>query len=152
MRHRDGGWRGAISGVANALTDLFRAEIDELASELRESRRKLVRVLVLAIGALFLAFWWLAILLFSAIEIVGLWLPRWGAALSVAGALTLGLLILWLVLRSAVGRLDSPVETVQRRVENHLLWWNETLGRDPSGPRLEGVDPDEESRPETRSR
>jgi len=131
-----GKWSESIQSVGNALIDLVRAEVEELGRDLRTSRANVVRLLILAGGAIFLSFWLLAILLYSAIEVASLWLPRWGAALAVAGIVAIVVAVIGLLIRGTLKSLDSPVRTVQRRVESHIGWWNETLGSAP-GSRLE---------------
>jgi len=139
---RDRSWAGSFQKIGRALSELMRAEVDELGRDLKASRSKLKRALLFAGASLFLAFWLLAILLYAAVEFAAIWLPRWGAALAVAGVLVLVIAVLLLLFRSVARQLDSPVRTVKRRVEDHFLWWNDTIGpgRDAHGELDRGAD------------
>ena len=129
-------WSGAMRGVAESFLDLLRAEASELGRDLARSRRLVVRILILvAIAACFL-FWAIAVLLLAAVEGLSLVWPRWAAALAVAAVLLVVIAGLGLAARATARRLESPANTVRRRIDDHVQWWNESLASDRG--RLEG--------------
>lgn len=127
MRVRRRSWLELIRAVGKALLELAAAEIEALVGDLKASGRALAGVLLLFVVAAFFGFWTLGLLFYAAVEALTLWLPRWGAALAVAGAGLLGVAIVagigWLRLR----RLESPAETVRRRVRDHVGWLQESV-------------------------
>ena len=51
------------------------------------------------------------------------WLPIWGAALAVTGLLALVATVLALAGRARLRRLENPLATARRRMDDHLAWW-----------------------------
>ncbi len=127
MRGRRGSWLELIRAVGKALLELVAAEVEALVGDLKSSGRTLGRAVLLFLVAAFLGFWILGLLLFSAVELLALWLPRWGAALSVAGAGLLAAAIVGGVGWLRVRRLESPADTVRRRVTDHVGWLQENV-------------------------
>ncbi len=116
------GWLGGLRGLGRAAVELLQAELGALVEDLQRSARELRSGAILSAMGAFFAFWTLGALLYAAIELVTLWLPRWGAALSVGGAFGLIALILFLVARARFRAVESPSQTVSRRLEGHSEW------------------------------
>ncbi len=127
MRARRASWLELIRSVGRALLELAAAEVEALVAELKSSGRTLGRAVLLFLVAGFFAFWTIGLLLQSTVELLALWLPRWGAALTVAGVGLLAGAIFAGVGWLRVRRLESPAETVRRRVRDHVGWLQENV-------------------------
>lgn len=112
------------------LADLAAAELAALRADLRASVRHAGSggVLVLVGAALLLVA--IAALALSGFEALTLVLPRWAAALAIAGGLALVGSIVLLIGRSRLRRVENPVRTLQRHAEDHRDWWRARLGID----------------------
>lgn len=121
------GWLETFRALGTSLIEVFRAELDALKEELARSGRHLGIGLGLLGGALVLLFWTLGALIFTLGAVLAIWLQVWAAALIVTAlfALTAALLA-WLGWRR-LQRFDNPAESVRRRLEDHLEWWQHTL-------------------------
>lgn len=115
-------WRRSLLSVGRASVDLVGAELGALAEDLKSSGRVLSRSLVLLLLAAFFLFWALGALVCVAIVVLALWLPLWGAALAVLGALLVLTAMLGGLGWRRIRRLETPARTVKRRVANHALW------------------------------
>lgn len=122
-------WRDLFGAVGESFLDLLWAEIEELESDLGRSGRLLLRALVALVVAGVLGFYASAAAGVLLVVLLNHVWPLWAAVLAV----TLGLLLL-AGIAAAVGtrwlrRLESPVSTVRRRVDDHLQWWQQELLR-----------------------
>lgn len=127
MRAR--GLLGRLRPLGRALVELLRAELATIGDDLKRSARELRSGAVLIAVAAFFGFWTIGALAFAAVEVVHLWLPRWGAVLIVAGAFALLTLLFLLLGRGRLRRVESPARTVGRRLEGTGAWvQNELLG------------------------
>lgn len=127
-----------FGALGQAAVDLLRAEGAALQGELEGNIRRLLGALLLLAFALFAAFWALGALIFSLIEVVAEWLPRWGAALALVALLALLAWALVLVARRRLARLEGPAATVRRRAEEYQEWWERRV---TGGERSAGADP-----------
>jgi hypothetical protein len=132
--------RARARALGASLAELAAAEVAALRGDLRASVRHagLGSVLTL-VGALLLAGAGAALAL-AGFEALVLLLPRWAAALVIAGSLVLLGLILLAVGRVQLRQVESPVRTVQRRVEDHLRWWQRRLAGGESSSTDDEVD------------
>jgi hypothetical protein len=131
------GWIDLFRSLGKALFDVVRAEAGALGEDFRRSGGALARGLALLGGAAAVGFWTLGTVVLALIAVLAIWLPPWAAAVIVAAlfAGTAGLL-------AALGirqlrRLESPAETIRRRVADHLDWWNHRLLGETASPALE---------------
>ncbi|KAB2955153.1 MAG: hypothetical protein F9K18_13740 [Thermoanaerobaculia bacterium] len=131
MTAHGGSWRALVRELGGAVLDLLRAEADALVRDLGASGRTLVRALVFAAVAGAVAFWTLGLLVYLAVELLTLVLPRWGAAAVVLGAFALAAAALALAARSRLRALESPDVTVRRRLADSRRWWRERIEADP---------------------
>ncbi|HLF57702.1 MAG TPA: phage holin family protein, partial [Thermoanaerobaculia bacterium] len=90
------GWTGRLREVGEAFLGVLRAELAAIAADLTASGKALLRALVLLAAAFGVAFWTLGLVLYFAIELLALVLPRWGAV-GIVLAVFLGLSLLLLV-------------------------------------------------------
>ena len=118
---------GRFRALGAALVELVRAELAAILEELQRSARELQRGAVLLAVAAFFGFWTIGALAFAAVEAAALWLPRWGAALAVAGLFALVVLVLLLVARAHLRKVESPARVVGRRLEGHGAWVQDEL-------------------------
>ena len=129
------GWGALLARVAGASAELLGAEARGLHGELSRSAKRVGRLAALAGLAFGVAFWGIGVLLTAAVTAAAIWLPLWGAALSVAAVLFVIAGILAAVLRSRWRQLDGPIATVGQRFDDHLAWWqSEVMGDARSEP------------------
>jgi hypothetical protein len=120
-------WIRRLRSLGQALVELLQAEVDALNADLKGSARELGRGVALLMFAAFLAFWVLGGLAYGSVEVVAMWLPRWGAIFVVTGVWALVAGVLALLGRSRLRRLETPVRTVQRHFASHQAFVREEL-------------------------
>jgi hypothetical protein len=120
-------WVEMLRALGQSFLDLLRAEWDQLLRELGVSAKKLGIGLALLAGAGMVAFWFVAVLAFFLIMVIAIWLPVWASA----GIALLVLLLVMGVLAglgwSRIKSIENPVDTVGRRWDDHLDWWENRL-------------------------
>ena len=125
------GWIELFRSLGEALLEVWRAELATLQEDFGRSGSYLGRALAFFAAAAVLVFWIVGLLLFVLIALLHVWLPWWGASLVV---LTLfvatAALLAWLG-ASRLRQVESPLETVRRRVDSHLDWWQHGLLAQP---------------------
>jgi hypothetical protein len=126
------GWIELLRSLGGSLFEVLRAEAEALGEDLRRSGSGLLRGLALLGAAAAVAFWTLAVLLLALIAVLAVWLPLWAAALIVAAlfAGAAGSLAALGVRR--LRQLETPAESVRRRVADHLDWWQHRLLAEPA--------------------
>jgi hypothetical protein len=142
------GWLEQLRSVNRAFFDVLRAELDALGRDLAASGRRLTGGLVLLAIAAAIALFLLGALVFTLIAVVAIWLPLWGAGLVVTGLLLVATLVVGGLGWKRLRRLESPAETVRRRLDDHLAWWS-SLGEEErramgAPPAVDEELPDEE--------
>jgi len=125
------GWIDLFRSLGESLLEVWRAELATIQDDLQRSGRHLATALGLLGGALVLLFWIVGLLLFVLIALLHVWLPWWATSLIVLllFVLSTGLLV-WLGVRR-LHRVENPLETVRRRVDSHLDWWQHGLLAQP---------------------
>lgn len=124
------GWIEMFRGLGEALLDVLRAEVATLQEDLTRSGRIAGGALALLGAALILLFWIVGLLIFALVAVLHIWLPLWAAALVVLGLFVAVAGILgWLGVRR-FKQVENPMQTVRRRVDDHLDWWQNTLLRE----------------------
>jgi Flp pilus assembly protein TadB len=133
------GWIELFRSLGESLLEVWRAELATLQEDFGRSGRYLGSALGLLGAALILVFWIVGLLLFVLIALLHVWLPWWGASLIVLllFLLTSGLLA-WFGLRR-LRKVENPVETVRRRMDSHLDWWQHGLLAQPKALDVEAV-------------
>lgn len=120
-------WIDLFRSLGEALLEVWRAELGTLQDDLSRSGRHLGVALGLFGAAVLLLFWTVGLLLFVLVALLHIWLQWWGAALIVLALFLIAMAILaWLGLRR-IRKVESPIETVRRRVDSHLDWWQHGL-------------------------
>ena len=115
--------RNRARDIGGSLTRLGMAEVAALRADLRQSARQAGIGGVLTVAGVAAVLGAGAALAVAGFEALVLVLPRWGAALAVAGTLLVCGAVLLLVGMRYWRRFESPLHTVQRRFEDHLQWW-----------------------------
>jgi hypothetical protein len=136
-----GEWIEQLRTLGSALLEVLRAEAAALAGDLRRNGRDLTIGLVLLAAAAGIGFWLLGLLLGTAVAVLAIWLPVWGAALVTTGVFLLVTATLVALGLRRLKRLENPVATINRRLEDHVNWWQSRLLVDqgpPRGPALRG--------------
>ena len=127
MKNRLGELSENASALGEAGIGLVKAEAAALSQELKLSGKALFRMGVLLALSLFMLFWALAALLYAGIEIGTIWLPRWASAFTASAILLLFVVIVAAVVRIRVRRLETPLATVRRRLDDHRDWWRRRI-------------------------
>lgn len=127
-------WSEAFHALGSAILGLFKAELEALEKELARSGKSLgLGVGLLAAAAAF-GFWTLGVATYFLIHLLAIWLELWAASLIVTlvfAAVVAGLAFVGL---RKLRKLENPVTTVRRRVEDHVDWWQDrVLGPDEGG-------------------
>jgi cytochrome c biogenesis protein CcdA len=120
-------WRKITQELGHSLLELLRAEIGALTADLGSSVQRLLKVSGVFAVALFLLFWSIGILAYLAIELLKGALPVWGAILAVFLVFLLAAIILGLIGRAKLRRLESPAATLSHRIDDHRNWWEEKI-------------------------
>jgi len=120
-------WIDLFRSLGEALLEVWRAELATLQDDLSRSGRQLGVALGLFGAAAVLLFWTVGLLLFALIALLHVWLPWWGAALIVLALFLIAMAILGRLGLNRLRKVESPVETVRRRVDSHLDWWQHGL-------------------------
>jgi Putative Actinobacterial Holin-X, holin superfamily III len=130
------GWIELFRSLGEALFEVLRAEAEALGEDFRRSGRDLARALALLGGAAAVGFWTLGVVVAALVAVLAIWLQPWAAALIAAAifAAVAGLLAA-LGLRR-LRRLESPAESVRRRVSDHVAWWRTRLLAETAPPPL----------------
>jgi putative superfamily III holin-X len=125
------GWIEMFRSLGESLLEVWRAELATLQEDFQRSGRHLAVALGLLGAILVLAFWIVGLLLFVLIALLHVWLSWWLAGL-IVWLLFLGtaILLAWLGKRR-LQQVENPVETVRRRVDSHLDWWQHGLLAQP---------------------
>lgn len=121
------GWIDLFRSLGESLVEVLRAETTSLQEDLKRSGRHMGVALAFLGAAAMVAFWVVGLLLFFLVAFLYIWLELWAAALIVLGLflLTLGILA-WLGV-SRLKRVENPVDSVKRHVDDHLDWWQNGL-------------------------
>lgn len=139
------GWIDLFRSLGESLLEVWRAELATLQEDFQRSGRYLGSALGLLGAALVLLFWIVGLLLFVLIALLHVWLPWWGASLTVLLLFLLATgLLAWLGIKR-LRKVENPVATVQRRMDSHLDWWQHGLLAQPKPldvePIAEGGEP-----------
>lgn len=136
LRRRPGqpGWGDLLGSIGRSTLDLLGAEVEGARAELVELARRALGVVVVALVAFALAFWALGAAIAAAIAGLAVWLPVWGAALVLFGALAIVALGFALATRARFRQLEDPGEIVRRRFADHLEFWRTEILAGDDGP------------------
>jgi putative superfamily III holin-X len=125
------GWIDLFRSLGESLLEVLRAEVATLQDDLQRSGRHFGVALAFFGGAVVLLFWMIGLLLFTLIALLNIWLQLWAAALIVLGLFVVAIAILgWLGMRR-LRQVENPMQTVRRRVDEHLDWWQHSLLSQP---------------------
>lgn len=120
-------WIDLVRSVGAALLEVYRAEAEELKTEVRDSTVQLAWAIGLFVAAGMLGFWAIFAAIYCAIQVLAIWLPLWGAAGVVLGVLVLVILILAFLGLRRLKRWENPAETIKRRLSEHRVWLEQKL-------------------------
>ncbi|MBW8874243.1 MAG: phage holin family protein [Acidobacteria bacterium] len=143
------GWIDLFRSLGESLLEVVRAELAALQEDFQRSGRHFGVALGLFGAAAVLLFWMVGLLLFAVVAILHIWLPLWGAALIVLALFVLATAILGVLGARQIRQVENPLETVRRRVDNHLDWWQHSF---LSQPRTLDVEPAAAADPESLGR
>jgi hypothetical protein len=132
-------WQDRLVGLREALGELYAAEADALSRDLARWGRGFAGALLLALAALALGFWLLAVLVGLMVAVIAIWLPVWVATLITFAVLLVAVAGLGWVAWRRLQALGGPFARVQRRWRDHWDWWNERV-LDAPPPEEDGDD------------
>ena len=124
------GWTARIRGVGEAFLGVVRAEIAALVADLGQSGRALVRALLWLAAVMAVAFWTLGLVIYFAVELLALVVPRWGAVGIVLGLFVVVGALLVVAVKRKVSAIEPPDETVRRHLADSQRWWRERVESD----------------------
>jgi hypothetical protein len=127
-------WLDLIRSLGGALLDLLQAEASALRSDLAASGRAAARAIIVLGIAAALLFWAVGAATLALVEVLALWLPRWGATSTVAGVLMLAALVAVYLGRRSLCSLEPPAATVRRHLGDHVAWWQERVLDEGASP------------------
>lgn len=113
------------------LLELLDAELEAARQELGKSWRGAGWIAALSGAAVALAFWVVAVLAYALVAVFSLWLPAWGAGLSVAGLFLVAAAVLAALAWWRVKRLRNPIDVAVRRLRDHIDWWRREVSIHP---------------------
>ena len=124
-------WIDLFRSLGESLLEVVRAELAALQEDFQRSGRHFGVALGLFGAALVLLFWMVGLLLFAVVAILHVWLPLWAAAFAVLALFVLATAILGVLGTRQMRQVENPLETVRRRVDNHLDWWQHSFLNHP---------------------
>jgi len=139
MRRSLSRWSDLLAPLSEAGMALLRAEYGVMSAEVRRAGKGLAKAVLLLLIGLFALFWAIGVSALVMVEVVALWLPRWGAALVALGVFSSLGLLLAAVARRRLRGLERPDETVRRRLSEHREWWDRKIA---AGGMPEGNSPE----------
>ena len=136
-------WLARLQNLGSAYFAVLRAEVGAALQDLSASGRSLLRAAVLFTVTLALGFWTVGLLVYFMIEMLALWLPRWGAVGIVFALFGLGTVAFALASVSRARSIEAPTAMLERRLRDHSAWWQGRIG----GAGAPGGERDDEAAP-----
>jgi cytochrome c biogenesis protein CcdA len=127
------GWLARAQNLGSAYFSVLRAEIQAALRDLGESGRSLLRAALLFTITLALGFWTVGLLVYFMVEMLALWLPRWGAVGIVFGLFVLATVLFASVSVSRARSIEPPTAMLERRFRDHAAWWQERVAAGSDG-------------------
>lgn len=125
------GARELLRSLGESLLAVLRAEVEALRGDYRRSAGLLGAALALLAAAAAFGFWAVGALALSAFELLARWLPRWGAAAALFGLLALIAVALGTLGLRRLRRIEPPLATASRHLDDHLRWWQDRVFERP---------------------
>ena len=138
------GWIARAQNLGSAYFAVIRAEVSAALADLAESGRSLLRAALLVTITLALGFWTVGLLVYFLIEMLALWLPRWGAVGIVFALFVLGTVLFAMASVARARRIEAPTAMLDRRWRDQTAWWQSRLGGDDEGSAVAELDDEEE--------
>lgn len=121
------GWIHLFRRLGQSVLDLLRAELDRLLAELGITARQAAVGLAFFAAAGLVGFWFVWVLTYFLMQVVAIWLPLWAAAGILVLVLLVAIAVLGFLGMRKLKGLENPVDTVGRRYDDHLDWWENRL-------------------------
>ncbi len=142
---RSDGWLARIHHLGTAFLAVLKAELAAALADLARSGQGLVRAAVLFTVTVALGFWTVGLLVYFLVEMLALWLPRWGAVGIVFGLFLAATAIFAWAAVARARRIETPAAILDRRLRDHKSWWQDRIGggaedEREGDPDLEGGD------------
>ena len=118
--------------LGEAVLEVLEAEVRALGSDLRNTGKRLLLLLLWLLVAVQLLVVSAVFLGFAVVRLLDLRLAPWAAALLAGTALLVSALgVGWWAWRG-LQSLEAPLATVKRRVEDHTAWWRNEIAASPA--------------------
>ncbi|MBP7586588.1 MAG: phage holin family protein [Thermoanaerobaculia bacterium] len=127
------GWLARLQQLGSAYFAVLRAEATAALQDLSASGRSLLRAALLFTVTVALGFWTVGLLVYFLIEMLALWLPRWGAVGIVFALFVLGTAAFAAAAVARARRIEAPTAMLERRLRDHAAWWQGRIGGDEEG-------------------
>lgn len=142
------GWMHLFRRLGQSVLDLLRAELDRVLAELGISAKQAAVGLAFFAGAGMVAFWFIWVFTYFLMQVGAIWLPPWASAGIVVLVLLIAIAVLAYLGLRKVKTLENPVDTVSRRYDDHLDWWeNRLLAEDSAHGETPAAEESGEDRP-----
>lgn len=122
-----GGWLARAQNLGSAFFAVLKAEVSAALQDLGESGRGWLRAALLLAVTLALGFWTVGLLVYFLIEMLALWLPRWGAVGIVFGLFVVGTVLFAFACVARARRIETPAAILDRRFRDHAAWWQQRI-------------------------
>mgnify|MGYP003422872716 FL=1 len=132
------GWIARAQNLGSAYFAVLRAEISAALQDLAESGRGLLRAALLFTVTVAFGFWTAGLLVYFLIELLALWLPRWGAVGIVFGIFVVATVTFALTCVARARRIDPPTAMLDRRFRGHAACRQQRIGPDGGRPGTTG--------------
>jgi len=129
------GWIVLSRELTADLLDLADAEIGEAREEIGAVLRRAGGAVALIGGAFVLLFWVLAMVAYTLVAILSVWLPAWAAGLIVTTFFLLVAAALAGIGYLRLKKLENPFDIIMRRSQEHIAWWRNQVSLHPEGTR-----------------
>lgn len=130
-------WIELFRSLGEALLEVLRAELEALQKDFATSGRHFVVALGLFGVAAALGFWIVGLFLFLCVSALYVWLPLWASVGIVFLFFAAVAVVVVMLGRKQLKKVENPIENVRRRVDDHLEWWQRLLAE----PRTVDVTP-----------
>jgi hypothetical protein len=131
-------WLELLRQLGDAVLELVAAEASALADDLRRGGRQAARVVALLAVTVVLATLAWALVTVAAVAALAPAIGLWQAALAIGAVYAVVATVCGVAARNRWRRIEAPVETVRRRIEDQRTWLRDHLfDRSAAGSTLE---------------
>lgn len=127
-------WSESLQSLGTSVLDLIKVEAAAAAQDFKVFFTQVAKLLAVAAVSLVILFYVPFLVLFTVLDGISAatGYPYWGSGLILLGAVLLflglvGAITYFVVIR----KMENPVQTVQRRLDDHRGWWRHEIFEEP---------------------